>query len=156
MKQIPITNAPGKFVLVDDEDFDALSLFKWKLYKGPRSQHVITTKTVKGVTTVTPMHRLLAKANPGQSVSHRDGNKLNNQRANLVVHDGMEYRKRNKLYKNSSTGFRGVYLREGVRGKKYIAQVNVEGKQNYLGTFDHPAKAAARVDAFLNQQRATQ
>lgn len=156
MKMIPLTNAPGKFAFVDDEDFETLSAYKWKLHRGPRSEYAITTKTVKGMTTVTTMHRLLAKAKPGQSVSHDDGNKLNCTKKNLVTNDGMEYRKRNKLYKNNATGFRGVYLREGVKGKKYVAQVNVEGKQSYLGTFDHPAKAAARVDAFLNKQRATQ
>jgi len=156
MKKIPLTNSPGRFAIVDNEDFKAVSLMKWKLYKGPRTEYAISTKTVNGVTMVIMLHRFIAKAKPGQSVSPRNGNKLDCQRANLVVHEGREYRKSSKLYKTNVTGVRGVYPKQSAKGTKYRVHIYASGKQRYLGTFDDIPQAAARVDEFLKEQNATQ
>lgn len=156
MKLIRLNNAQNEFAFVDDEDFEALSRLRWNLFEVPRKRYVMHSKTVNGKTKHVLMHRLITDAKPWQSVSYKDGNALNNTRENLIVHDGREYRKRNKIYKNNETGFRGVYLRKGVRGTKYEAKIRHGGKMKYLGMFDEVAKAAEVVEDFLAKQNAGQ
>jgi HNH endonuclease len=77
MKLIPLTQ--GKFALVDDEDYQYLKQWKWhwsagyaerKEYPGGKQTHV-------------HMHRVILNAPKGVLVDHKDGDTLNNQRANL-------------------------------------------------------------------------
>ena len=152
MKLIRLNNTQNEFAFVDDEDFEALNQLKWNLFLTNRKRYVMNSKTVNAKTIRMLMHRLIMNAKPCQSVSHKDGNSLNNTKENLIIHDGREYRKRNKLYKNNETGFRGVYARQCIRGTKYEARIKHEGKMQYLGTFDEIAKAAEVVEDFLAKQ----
>jgi hypothetical protein len=77
MKQIQLTK--GAVALVDDSDFEALSALKWCLNNGRASRRVNTGSKQQQVY----MHLLLLAEKGKGPVEHIDGNKLNNQRANL-------------------------------------------------------------------------
>lgn len=82
MKQIPLTQ--GFFALVDDEDYDKLSLYKWGVLKGNRgilyaSRNVsVEDAGKKGVLRL--MHQDITGC---ELTDHKDINGLNNQKVNL-------------------------------------------------------------------------
>ena len=80
MKTINLTQ--NKSVVVDDEDFEALSVHKW-FYStvGYACRSVI----VDGKNSRVYMHRQLMKPEKGMVIDHIDRNKLNNQKNNLFL-----------------------------------------------------------------------
>lgn len=70
---------------------------------------------------------------------HVDGDKLNNQRSNLRICNGSQNQMNRGIQKSSTTGFKGVSpLRNQFR-----AQIYVNGRQYYLGSFETKALASA-------------
>src|SRR5688500_7265529 len=74
MKEIALTQ--GRTALVDDEDYEWLSKWRWHFQAtGPgyasRDQHRIL------------MHRVIMQAAKGEVIGHRNGNTLDNRRTNL-------------------------------------------------------------------------
>lgn len=51
------------------------------------------------------------------------------------------------LRKDSPTAFRGVGLNRS--GKKYVSQIQLNGKKKHLGTFDYSYTAAYAYDSFV-------
>ncbi len=75
MKEIPLTQ--GKVALVDDRDYKLVSKFKWS--HATQGYAVSINKHLPRLA----MHRLILNARHGDISDHIDGNRLNNQRANL-------------------------------------------------------------------------
>ena len=63
----------GRVCLVSDEDFELAARFLWRLRRG------------YAVVPTLALHRLIAGAPPGWRVRHRNGNRLDNRRENLLV-----------------------------------------------------------------------
>jgi HNH endonuclease len=103
---IPLTQ--GKFAIIDEADFELVSQYKWhfglrRTTYGARGYARARTKDDRrGLT----MHRLILGATDGQIVDHRDGDGLNNTRANLrfVTHSQNAY----NIHTNSPHGYLGV------------------------------------------------
>lgn len=141
----------GVYTVVDDEDFEHLSQWKWKHSKGYalRSTYDSKLKKYKNIY----MHRLVARTPKSKITDHIDRNKLNNTRANLRVADkSLNTINRNKRPDNTS-GFVGVYkyypreYREKGWNMLWSAQVYREGKAKYLGYFRTPELAhRARIE----------
>ena len=83
MKKIALTK--NRFSLVDDEDFEYLSKFKWHAVNNHGKYYARTAKKVNGKVKCTFMHRLLIDCPPGLEIDHTDRNPLNNQKSNLRV-----------------------------------------------------------------------
>lgn len=78
MKQIPLTK--GKFALVDDEDFERISRWKWYCCsRGYAARSIREGKKVRMIR----MHRILNNTNSELHTDHIDGDRLNNQKDNL-------------------------------------------------------------------------
>jgi hypothetical protein len=101
MKQIPIQHKPELFALVDDDDFDLVSQYKWyavRTSKRTDSPYYAYANVVEnGKKTTIAMHTLLM--NPtrtkGQHVDHcPDPNGLNNCRDNLTLCTPGDHRRR--------------------------------------------------------------
>lgn len=137
MKKIPLTQ--GKFAIVDDEDYELVSQYKWLLSKQSKNcEYAVITKRPR-----LRMHRLIMGLVPGDGliVDHINGNGRDNRRANLRVCTHVE-NIRNMATKGGSSLFRGVTRRNQKRGTKWIAQIMVNRKQYYLGIFNTPIDAA--------------
>src|SRR4051794_15312209 len=84
MKRIPLSQ--GYYAIVDDEDFDRVSQFKWSVHvpkgKGPRSA-MRSLKRKNGRRKSITMHRFILNAKPGQMIDHANRNPLDNRRCNL-------------------------------------------------------------------------
>lgn len=120
--------------LVDDKDFLSLSRWRWFYCADGYVRARICGKKVT-------MHRLINNTPDNLSTDHIDGNKLNNQRYNLRNATTSENGFNRKIkQQNNSSGYKGVTWHKQT--KKWQAQIMVQGKQIYLGTFNEKRVAA--------------
>ena len=117
----------GKAVSVDDEDFADLSKFTWSL----SAFRYAARKTGDGVEY---MHRRIMGFVPGDGrrADHRDGDGLNNVRANLRECTQLQNMQNNKLRRDSESGVKGVHA--STHGTFY-AYIRYRGKRRHLGSF---------------------
>jgi len=142
MKKIELTQ--GYFTLVDDEDFEWLSMFSWRVSRTRLVNYARTSKynkTTKKVDSAN-MHRIILNAPENMEVDHIDGNGLNNQKCNLRF----ATRSQNtcnikKVYGNVS--FRGVHK---TPNNTYRAMISVKGKKKHVGTYKSAIEAAISYD----------
>ena len=140
MKEIDV--GKGMVALVDDSDYEWLSQYNWhtvqshnavvyaRKYQTPRPKR-------KQIT----MHRFIMQAQPHEDIDHKDGNGLNNTRANLrIATDSQNQANRHKLSLNKS-GFRGVCFNS--QSQKWQAGIKVNGHSYHLGL--HLTKEAAAL-----------
>lgn len=156
MKEIPLLNRHGDKVsvaLVDDQDFNWLSKWTWRLAKNRNKEYANRGKWDKqGRKTVTfCMHREIFGTNVGQ-IDHRDGNGLNNQRYNLrpSTHCENGYN-RAKPKSGKTSRFKGVsfnpYTRCGhLRDKPWKAVIQANKIPTDLGFHSSEEEAAKAYD----------
>jgi len=134
MKQIPLSNS-DLMVLVDDQDYDYLMQWKWKL---ARHGYAVRTGYKAGRFITIYMHQLIAGKKAGLTIDHANRCRLDNQRHNLV-HRTKSQNNRNKgLNKNNTSGFKNV----SKFRTKWRAYVVIDTKFIHLGIFDTPQEAA--------------
>jgi hypothetical protein len=139
MKEIYLTQ--GKVAIVDDEDFDLASQYKWFVRKGSNTFYASTWVGEWKTRKLLHLHRLIMK-NPDSSVmvDHKDRDGLNNQKSNLRLCTNTENSK-NRRPKGSSK-FLGVSIVNGKKNKYWRAFISVDGKNKYLGFFKSEDDAA--------------
>ncbi|MBI5954393.1 MAG: HNH endonuclease [Chloroflexi bacterium] len=141
MKQIPLTQ--GKFALVDDNDFDFLSQWKWYAKKDGNNFYAVRNGSKKN----TPrehirMHKVVLNASDNVVVDHIDRDGLNNTRANLRICTKSKNTRNHKLYMTNTTGFIGVSFHK----KKFVSRLTVDRKTIHLGCFSTAEEAARAYD----------
>jgi len=145
MKLIPLTQ--GKFAMVDDEDYEYLSQFKWQATKS-RNTFYATRKTGAKPRQGFSMHREILSS--GKITDHKDGNGLNNQRSNLR-NATLAQNCQNAARSSSKIPFKGVDFPIRKDGRKwwtrYRATIDVEKRRIHLGYFKNPISAAMAYDA---------
>lgn len=138
---IPLTQ--GRWALVDEADHLELSRHSWCYIKGRHDKASGYAQTnmhnPDGYRRVT-MHKLLTKFQ-GQ-VDHKNGDGLNNRRANLRLVTDTQNRMNMQRPKDNKSGFKGVSFHQG----RYRATIVVYKKQKYLGHFDSSEEAARAYD----------
>jgi hypothetical protein len=146
MKRIPLTK--GYFALVDDEDFDYLNQWKWQFNSGyaNRVQYeridrgIYRNKSIR-------MHRDLMSAPNNMQVDHIDGDKLNNQKANLRICTAAQNSRNRRPHVDGTSEFKGVYYDKKTRStRKWKAQITLDYKNYNIGRFSTQEEAAAAYD----------
>lgn len=79
----------------------------------------------------------------GYTVDHENNNALDNRYENLRLATSTENNVNRRVFKNSSTGLKGVTRRGDG---KFVARITVDGKRVYLGAFDTKELAAQAYD----------
>jgi len=148
MKHIELTR--GKHAVVDDEDFEWLSANRWhvaecKLIRLPSKWYA--RRQEGHCRPVFYMHReiCIRMGMPPESMfDHKDGNGLNNQRANLRQCSKSQNAANQIKRPNSSSQFKGVhwYTRVG----SWVATITCNGVLHSLGYFDSEKEAAIAYD----------
>lgn len=149
MKPLSIALTKGLTALVDAADFEELSKHRWSAKKDHNTWYAaryVYVGKYKG-TTIT-MHQQLLGA---KGVDHRDGNGLNNQRANLRLASAQQNAHNSrKCARKTSSKYKGVWWRSSRR--KWAATITipnsngVPARRKTLGHFLNEEKAALAYD----------
>lgn len=146
MKEIPLTH--GKVALVDDEDFEMLSQWKWHCSAIGYAVRSVWAPTTPGESV--RMHRQILGlvAGDGQEVDHFDENKLNNQKSNLRLVSRSENSRNQNRTKRSVSGWRGVCRCDSL-STPWRAQLCLHGKSIHGGCYRTPEMAALRYNEMV-------
>lgn len=139
-KEIPLTQ--GKTAVVDDEDYEWLSQWKWSYHTAYGYAMRSVTKNEGRNIRVTTMHREVLGC-PPCVVDHRNRNKLDNRKENLrlATPNGNQWNR--GIDRSNKTGFKGV--RRHRNG--WQASIGFRGERKHLGTFSNKYDAARAYNA---------
>ena len=133
-REVPLTQ--GKAAIVDDEDFDWLSQYKWVYHKG----YAVRSATIsKGRRKHVYMHRLINNTPEGKLTDHINGNSLDNRRKNLRSATNAENGRNRKVSSNNTSGYKGV---RKFNNGKWITTIRYNGRRIYIGLFKDKHEAA--------------
>jgi len=138
MKTIPLTR--GLVALVDDEDYDRLSAYRWQAAGGDGTRVYARRVDPHHAGGRIYMHREVLGAKGCFVVDHIDGNTLDNRRSNLRVCTQRDNAK-NVSARHTLKGIRRTP--EG----RWAARITVDYREIHLGHFDNPAAAARAYDS---------
>ena len=145
MRLIPLTK--GQSAIVDDQDYENLSQFKWFALWGPHPRSFYAARGVPGLTNGKRrqelMHRRILGLKHGdkRQCDHIYHKTLDNRRDRIRI----VTRSQNQQNKRNTKGY---YFNKKAR--KYQAQISINSVIKLLGYFDDPAEARA---AYLAAKR---
>ena len=133
-KIIPLTK--GLSALVDDEDYEFLSQWKWcARISGNHCYAMRSEKDLNGRPRYIYMHRVVNQTPHGLLTDHVDGDGLNNTRANLRSATNAQNSRNVRRHKDSASPYKGVYRNQKL-GKPWYAKIMIANRQVVLGFFD--------------------
>jgi hypothetical protein len=145
-RRIPLTK--GKFALVDPEDYEGMSKYKWHTVQGSETFYAVRIGRVseKRRGRNIWMHRAILGLDDGVMCDHINHNGLDNRRANLrpATHSQNMWN-RPKTKSRCWSKYKGVSYRP--RQKRWVADIQVHGQPRFLGYFDNEIEAARAYDA---------
>lgn len=142
MREIKLTQ--GKFALVDDEDFDVLSKYKWRAqHNGGDRKHWRAVRYVPKKKFIL-MHRQVLNFPDSKCIDHADGDSLNNQKQNLRPCTYSQNGYNQGIRKDNTSGYKGVSWNKG--NKRWHAVIKNDSKFIFLGGFKDPIEAAKAYD----------
>src|SRR5688500_6023762 len=117
---VPLTRGPAAFVpvrgghwaVIDGEDWARVAAGRWHVRRG---SHVGYVK--RGPRRW--MHRLVLNAGPNQRVDHRNGNGLDNRKANLRFATHTQNMRNARKRSTGTSQYKGVYLRLGNKRRPW-------------------------------------
>ena len=129
MKTIPLSR--GLEAIVDDEDYEWLSQWKWYALKSPGTYYVVREEK-KG--SFIYMHRLIMGLRPGDGseVDHINRNGVDNRRGNLRIVTHRENAYNQRLAKGYCWS---------KQKQKFMAYIKIKGKRKHLGFYDESSDA---------------
>lgn len=140
MKQIELTQ--GQIALIDDEDFDLVSQYKWYTDKTKKTIYARAHNRKKnnGNQEKVKMHRLILNPPDGLHTDHINGNGLDNRRSNLRACTKAQNAQNQRHKTGGSSKYKGVCWHKLT--KKWHASIGIDGKIKYLGLFIDEKEAA--------------
>jgi len=140
MKKIQLNNSRKTknyrkyFALVDDEDFELVSQYKWSISSYGYAECRDSEHKILG------MHRLIIPTKSGMKIDHINMNPLDNRRENLRICTHRQNLWNRIKPTNNTSGFKGVSWEK--RRNKWRASICKNYKQFSLGEFFTKNEAA--------------
>ena len=149
MKTIPLTQ--GYETIVDDEDYEDLSEYKW--FAQVREHRIYAARNTRseesgGSRTIIKMSRQIGRFQEDMVVDHKNGDALDNRRSNLRVCTFAENTRNRRKQSGSRSSYKGVSYRPRKRedSKRWRVQVWSRGKRYDIGYFYTEEEAARAYD----------
>lgn len=137
MKTLQLKN--GKCVFIDDNDQELIEKYSWYYWKSKTCEYVKTKAIYEGEMKWFYMHQLImGTIGKKLEIDHKDCNGLNNMRANLSIATRSDNVKNRRKHRGASK-YTGVS--QHLYGR-WLARININGKQKHLGLFDKEIDAA--------------
>lgn len=145
MEQITIKLNNDMLVLVDRDNFEELSKFKWGVITNKKYIYAArgTRKKDQKYKKIL-MHRFIMNAKDGELVDHINGNTLDNRKINLRIANKSTNLRNSKIRIDSNCKFKGVSKKISKSGTiRYNARIQINSKTRlYLGWFKTEIEAA--------------
>ena len=138
VRYIPLTQ--GKFAIVDAEDYDRISQYKW--YAAKDRETYYARRSSKG--TIVSMHREIMRAPKGAICDHKNHNGLDNRKSNLRLCASAQNQYNKTAKKGCSSRYKGVILRRDY--KRWRVRIGFNYKRTHLGNFLDEIKAGLAYD----------
>lgn len=119
-------------MLIDWHDWTRLR--KFRRYGVVRSSHGYARCRIHGKTVY--WHYMVMGRKTGFKIVHKNGNRLDNRRANLI-YEPIESRNNFRAMRYNKTGYMGVR----VHGDRFKAICRVNGKQKHIGIYETAEQA---------------
>jgi len=146
VKKISLTR--GMFALVDDEDYEWLSQWKWYALR-TRKNCFYVARQKNGKTVL--MHREILNLKKDQKIQghHKNHNTLDNRRKNLEIVNNRENNSNKKYHSKHGVG---IEKKKDIRRQKpFRASVEINGKAKHIGYFTTAKKAQEARKEFLEK-----
>jgi hypothetical protein len=134
---IPLTK--GKVAIVDAEDYEWLSKYKWHAVDTGGKFYAYRCRNKRSIS----MHRMIMGEPKGKVVDHRDGNSLNNRRSNLRICTAAE-NQRNRRFTGGVSRYKGVCFVKKLN--KWRTEITFDGRQIHIGLFKDEISAGKAYD----------
>lgn len=136
MMLVKITNT-SNYLIVDNEDYDKVRYYSW------HEANKIVRAKIEGKTVSIGNFILLNDS--ALEPDHINRNYLDNQKSNLRLATRAQNCQNRGIYRNNKSKYKGVSWNKQKR--KWVAQIQVNKKVIYLGSFDNPEDAAKTYDS---------
>ncbi len=127
--KLKLTGKSGKYFLIDVEDWDKISMYKWTYIPDSPSGHVYTKF---GKQTIY-LHRFLLNPSLGVEVDHLNGDGLDNRRSNLRLCTRRQNSFNKSKLSTNTSGYTGIGWSK--HAEKWRAEIQVDKKNIYLGYY---------------------
>jgi hypothetical protein len=140
--------AAGRVALIDDEDWELVSQYRWWVQEGqrpgrrPNGPYALTAWRRGGTYRRLSMHALITG---WPRTDHIDHDGLNNQRSNLRSATMAQNKHNSRPLLGRSSTFKGVYLYP--RTGRWAAHIYIGHRRKFLGYFADEQEAARAYDA---------
>ncbi len=138
----------GGVATVDDEDFDAVSQYRWMLHKNSPSRTRATRYVVARIDGRRVYLHLFLWALWGRErvpiVDHHDGDGTHCTRLNLRPARVIDNNRNRGLIRSNTSGYKGVNWDK--QAGRWRAKIAVDGTRLHLGFFADPIEAARAYD----------
>lgn len=142
MKEIQLSR--GYKAIVDDEDYDRLSQWRWNISTCNGGVYPTRGERIEGTKPqrrrVVRMHVEIMNPPAGMLVDHINGDTLDNRRCNLRVCTKGQNQMNMRRNSRNTSGYRGVHWNK--KNKKWTAIIRVANRKHYLGLFESVEAAA--------------
>lgn len=133
----------GFVAIIDDEDADLVAGFKWYPMKAEGKVYAAGWKHMPPGRFFVHLHRLIANAQPDETIDHADRDPLNCRRSNFrrVTRQQNSFNTGPQRKPSGTTSkYKGVFLCRN--SGRFRARIAINGKRFYLGYFDREEDAA--------------
>ena len=138
----------NRYTLVDNEDYEWLSQWKWHLTKNthfPFTEYAKRNRPrAEKPDADILMHRMILRKHGikigGKLVDHINHNGLDNRKENIRMATRSENKAYGKIYRNNTSGYKGVSWDK--EQNKWAVSISINGKDKKIGRFLNKEEAA--------------
>ena len=130
----------GHTCILNVEDLSLVSEFNWRSEIALKPNGEIRTvyavrkpRVSETYTCTVRMHRIILNCPDNLQVDHVNGNGLDNRRENLRIVTESQNTQNQRIKSSNKSGHKGVFWHK--HRNKWMAQIGIEGRQIYLGSF---------------------